>query len=94
MPLLAGNVTISPVGSASGTGLAKEIYDDLVGKFDIDPSLAPNPQQSLADLANSIASVVIAHFQSNAQVPAGIAVATTGTAAAQTGATTAPGTLL
>jgi len=45
-------------------------------------------------LAEVIASTVVAHITANAvvTVAAGIPVATAGTAAAQTGATTAPGT--
>ena len=45
-------------------------------------------------ISEAIAEKVIEHIKAFAQVtiPAGVAVATTGTAAAQTGATTAPGT--
>lgn len=43
--------------------------------------------------ANAIADAVVTYIQTNAAVPLGIAVSTTGTAAAQTGATTAPGTV-
>ncbi len=44
--------------------------------------------------ANAIATAVVSYIQANASVPSGIAVSTTGTAAAQTGLTTAPGTVL
>lgn len=48
----------------------------------------------LTDLCDAIASTVIAHLLANVTliVDAGIPVSTTGTAAAQAGATTAPGT--
>lgn len=42
---------------------------------------------------DAIGNAIVTYIQANAQVPAGIAVSTTGTAAAQTGATTAPGTI-
>jgi hypothetical protein len=41
----------------------------------------------------AIAEAVIEHLLANATIPPGIPVATTGTAAAQTGATTGPGTI-
>ena len=49
---------------------------------------------ALTGLCDAIAQTVVAHIVSSAivTVAPGIAVATTGTAAAQTGATTAPGT--
>lgn len=47
---------------------------------------------ALTALCNAIADAVVAHIVANAVVtiPPGVPVATTGTAAAQTGATTAP----
>jgi hypothetical protein len=42
---------------------------------------------------NAIAAAVIAHIQTNAQIPPGIPVATAGSPTAQTGATTGPGTI-
>jgi hypothetical protein len=38
-----------------------------------------------------IANEIVSHIQSNAEVPAGIEVATTGSETAQKGATTGPG---
>lgn len=48
---------------------------------------------ALTSLCNCIAQACVEHIVASAvvTVPAGVAVATTGTAAAQTGATTAPG---
>jgi hypothetical protein len=48
---------------------------------------------ALTALCDEVASAVVAHITAQAvvTVPAGVPVATTGTAAAQTGATTAPG---
>lgn len=57
-----------------------------------DPAIQDN--DSLQYLCDAVASAVVAHIVAAATVPAGIPVATTGTAAAQTGATTAPGTIL
>lgn len=96
MPLLAGSVSISGAGVASGAGLSKAIYDALVSAYGMSPGAVPRnvpgAQQQLAVLANVIGQAVIAHIVANAlvTVPAGIAVSTTGTAAAQTGVTTAP----
>jgi hypothetical protein len=93
MPLLAGTVSISGVGVASGAGLSKEIYDALVAASGMSPGAnplsVPGAQQQLAVIANVIAATVIAHFKTNAliSVPS-TAVATTGTAAAQSGTTT------
>lgn len=40
-----------------------------------------------------VANEIVSHIQSNAEVPAGISVSTTGSPTAQTGATTAPGSV-
>lgn len=48
-----------------------------------------NPNEAINDLAKQLANAIHAYV-SAAQVPAGIPVSTAGTAAAQTGATTAP----
>lgn len=40
-----------------------------------------------------VANEIVSHIQSNAEVPAGISVSTTGSSTAQTGATTAPGSV-
>ena len=95
MPLLAGAVSISPLGVATGVGLAKEIFDDYLPKVPGIPAgiLGVTAKTQLADLCNSIAQVVVAHIVTNAIVttPLGIPVTTAGTALAQTCATTAPG---
>lgn len=58
-------------------------------------SLAQNTadnEGSYADFADGLASLIETFVKSGTvTVPAGVAVSTTGTAAAQTGATTAPG---
>jgi hypothetical protein len=56
----------------------------------LDPSQIVDNAALDAD-CEAIAEAVIQHIQLFAQVSPGIAVATAGTAAAQTGATTAPG---
>lgn len=93
MPLLAGSVTISGAGTASGAGLCKELYDALAAAAGMSPGAhpqnVPGAQQQLAVLANVIGQVVIAHLLAHAliSVPS-TAVATTGTAASQAGTTT------
>lgn len=102
MPLIAGACTItepvlSPTGQVitppvvAGTGLALAIAQ---------ATMAPAPigstsQTSLQSWCNSLAAAIVNHIVTNASVTvsvvAGIPVTTAGTAAAQTGATTAPG---
>lgn len=41
-----------------------------------------------------VANEIVSHIKNNAEVPAGISVSTTGSAAAQTGSTTAPGSVV
>jgi hypothetical protein len=59
----------------------------------LDPSQRVDNAAMAAD-SEAIAEAVIEHFLANAAIAAGIPVSTTGTAAAQTGATTAPGVLV
>ncbi len=89
MPLVAGFCTIAPGGIVTGTGLAKAIADAC---------MAPNPpgsttESSLQNFCNLLAVAIVGHIVTNATVTviAGIPVVTAGSAAAQTGATTAPG---
>lgn len=97
MPLIPGSVSINGAGVASGTGLALALYNAAQTAYAVAPAQVPQnvpgAQESLAKLCNVFAQVTCAHIIANAlvTVPAGVAVATTGTAAAQTGATTAPG---
>lgn len=94
MPLNAGTVVVNPGNSVSGTGLAKALYDLLASATGVTSATAAPAQLQLTQVAQSIASAVVAHIQANAlvTVAAGIPVATAGSATAQTGATTAPGT--
>ena len=57
------------------------------------PAIQAIDNAALTDLCDAIASAVVTHITAAAvvTVPPGVAVATTGTAAAQAGATTAPG---
>lgn len=41
-----------------------------------------------------VANEIVSHIKSNAEVPAGISVSTTGSSVAQTGSTTAPGSVV
>lgn len=99
MPMSEGTVTINPTtGAASGSGCAKEVFDALAAGQDYGDLSTTNPpvyaasREQLAVMARAMAKV-IPHIQANAQVPSGIPVSTTGTAAAQSGATTSPGTV-
>lgn len=93
MALNAGSVS----GGGGGSGLAKELYDIYVATIDIsgdNASVVAQSQQQVADLCNAFAQAVVAHVTANAvvTVAAGIPVSTAGSAAAQTGSTTSPGT--
>jgi len=57
----------------------------------IHSSAPPEVKAEVVKLWQTICTEIVNHIVTNAEVPAGISVATTGTAAAQTGATNAPG---
>jgi hypothetical protein len=75
MALNAGSVSIASDGTASGTGLAREIYDDYLPKVAGVPAGAQGAaaKHQLADLCNSFASKTIAHIVANAEVTTTIA---------------------
>ena len=100
MAMLEGVITINAATgvATTKTGAVGEAFDVLDAAQSWGTLAATNPiayakaREQLAVLARAIAKM-IAHVKTNAVVPAGIAVSTTGTAAAQTGATTAVGTV-
>lgn len=67
--------------------LATQITNAITG-------LSAQDKESVQTIWNAIAQQIVLHIQANAivTVAAGIPVSTAGSAAAQTGATTAPGT--
>ncbi len=78
MPLNPGNVTIPPSGVEVATGLAGEIFAQLLANTN---AAAADPQyqvpagptgagakEGMAIVANSIATAVVAHIIANAQV--------------------------
>ncbi len=91
MALLAGACVISPAGVVSGTGLAAAIATATMTP----PTPPFTSENSLQQWCNLLAAAIVTHIVTNASVTvsvvAGIPVTTAGTAAAQTGATTAPG---
>ena len=75
----------------TGTGkiLGKSIADIITA------SDAPiEAKTQITELWGKIGDAIVNHIISNAEVAAGISVATTGSPAAQTGATTAPGKIM
>jgi hypothetical protein len=72
----------------SGDILAKAIVDAI-----IDPKASADTKAQVEGVWKKIANEIVDHIKANAEVTvaAGIAVATAGSAAAQTGATTAIG---
>jgi hypothetical protein len=70
----------------SGDGLGQEIFDAIVS------ANAPGDVKArVLTLWKKIGNVIVNHIVNNAEVPAGIAVSTTGTESAQTGSTTGEG---
>jgi hypothetical protein len=80
------------LASATLSGLIRTamLADPRIGA--IDDSAKPEAEKSLTALCDAIAGAVVAHILAGAVVtiPPGVPVTTTGTAAAQAGATTAP----
>ena len=104
MALIVGSITIDPVTGTTivATGAAGAAFTVLESKTIFGTLAATNPpayavaKQQLADIAEAIATAtayLLTDGQLQGTVAPGIAVSTTGTAAAQTGATTAPGTV-
>lgn len=69
-------------GDAMGKAIAEAI---------VDSAATAEAKQEVIKFWQKIANEIVDHIKSNAEVPAGISVSTTGSAAAQSGATTAPG---
>lgn len=69
-----------------GNTLGQEICDAIC-----DPSAPPEVRAKVLELWQKIGTAIVKHIQTNAEVPPGIAVETAGTAAKQSGATSAPG---
>jgi len=69
-------------GDMLGTEIANAI---------IDSRAPPEVKVKVIELWQKIGGAIVSHITTNAEIPAGIAVSTAGSAAAQTGATTAPG---
>jgi hypothetical protein len=75
------------------TGSSSVLSAALRAAMLADPDIGAVDDVGLTAMCDAIASTVLAHIIANAVIPPGIAVATTGSAVAQTGATTAPGTI-
>lgn len=72
-------------GDAMGTAIANAIMDS---------GASEEGKAACIAIWKKIANEIVSHIQNNAEVPAGISVSTTGSQSAQTGATTAPGSVL
>ncbi len=72
----------------NGDILGKAIADAIV-----DSEATAEGKQKCEEIWKKIAGEIVSHIQTYATVPAGISVSTTGTQSAQTGATTAPGSV-
>ena len=59
----------------------------------MDASASAAGKAQCREFWKKVANEIVSHIQSNAEVPAGIFVSTTGTSTAQSGATTAPGSV-
>lgn len=70
MPMIAGSVSIAPDGTATGTGYAKAVYDELAAATDFQGSTPPGlvvAKEQLATIANAVSSL-ITHVQTTAVV--------------------------
>lgn len=103
MAMVVGTISIDPVTGATiaSTGAAGAAFDSLLSKTNFGTLAATNPpayaiaKKQIADIAEAIATAtayLLANGEVSATVAAGIHVSVAGTAAAQTGATDAPGT--
>jgi hypothetical protein len=93
MTMIAGLVSVNAAGIASGTGLAKELFDDYLpeaGDIPVGP-LGAQSKRQIAKLCNSVAKTVVQHITLNAVVTVPPGVSVTVAVPAGTGATTAPG---
>jgi hypothetical protein len=104
MAMIVGTISIDPVTGAtlSATGAAGAAFTSLLAKTVFGTLQTTNPpayaaaKQQIADIAEAIATAtayLLSDGQLQGTVAPGIAVATTGTASAQAGATTATGTI-
>lgn len=72
----------------NGNQLGQEIAAAIMNS-----AAPPEVQQQVISLWQKIGTAIVSHIATNGSVKPGIAVATTGTAAAQTGSTTAAGVI-
>ena len=83
-------------GDTLGSAIGKAFYDAIPTKVknDMTPAARTDTCNALIANAKIIASCVVAHIKTNAEitVASGIPVSTSGSAAAQTGFTTSTGT--
>jgi len=104
MSLLVGSISIDPVTGAtiSSTGAAGAAFDSLLSNTNFGTLAATNPpayaiaKKQIADIASAIATstaYLLENGQLEATVAAQIPVSVAGSATAQSGATTAPGTV-
>ncbi|MFA5053363.1 MAG: hypothetical protein WC565_04855 [Parcubacteria group bacterium] len=104
MAMIVGAISIDPVSGTTiaATGAAGAAFNSLIAKADFGTLSTTNPpayakaKQQIADVAEAIATAtayLLSDGQLQGTVASGIAVSTAGTATAQTGATTAPGTV-
>ena len=70
MAMNAGSTAVDPLtGAASGAGLSKSIFDLISPTISVPPGpLGAAGKQKIAELANAIATAVVAHVTANAQV--------------------------
>lgn len=88
-------------GAALKDKLKNTIYNGLKSQFSGSasegkdyPKIADEQWQKMAEAISGIAIDIISEIQTNAMVVPGIPVATAGSPAAQTGATTGPGSIM
>jgi hypothetical protein len=73
----------------NGDALGAAVADVLISRSTIPPT--PAMVANMTEFWQAVCTKYVSHIQDNAEIPAGIEVKTTGSASAQTGATTSAG---
>lgn len=71
-----------------------DVLGKAIAEAILDARATEEAKEQCISFWQKIGNEIVSHIQENAEVPAGISVSTTGTQSAQTGATTAPGSVV
>lgn len=72
-------MSVSSLGVVSGTGLAKQMFDNYAPSLGAPPGAAgKDAKQRIADLCNAFADAVITHIKANGEVTVAVVAADVG----------------